>query len=65
VCLADGYAPTFDSSVGFIATFAISFLIFYHQSFVWPKWRFYSLIMAFGCLMESLGELYLAQSSRA
>ena len=60
--VADGYAPTFDSSAGFIAAFAISFLAYYHQSFVWPKWRFYSLIMAFGCLMESLGEPCLARS---
>lgn len=53
--LKDGYAPNKSWTVTFIIGFAISTLIFYHESFVWPKWRFYSLVCAVGCLMEAGG----------
>lgn len=39
----------------FTIGFGISGLIFYHQSFIWPKWRAFSLACAIGCFMESGG----------
>ena len=56
---ADGYAPSLNATVSFIIGFVISTLIFYHQSWIWPKWRFYSLVCAFGCFMEAGGKIRL------
>ncbi|TKA21775.1 hypothetical protein B0A50_08696 [Salinomyces thailandicus] len=50
-----GYAPDWDFNMFFTIGFGISGLIFYHQSFIWPKWRAFSLACAIGCFMESGG----------
>jgi len=52
----DGYAPSWNFNLFFTVNFAISALVFYHQAFIWPKWRAYSLACAIGCLMEAGGQ---------
>lgn len=55
----DGYAPSLAPTWIFFAAFVILTLVFFFQSFQFPTWRYYALIVALGCALESLG--YIAR----
>ncbi|KAK4546812.1 hypothetical protein LTR36_001544 [Oleoguttula mirabilis] len=51
----DGYAPNLYFNIAFTAIFAISGLGFSHQACIWKNWRWFSLSLAAGGLMETGG----------
>ncbi|KAK6394163.1 hypothetical protein LTR65_002009 [Meristemomyces frigidus] len=50
-----GYAPNLYFNIAFTAIFAISGLGFSHQACIWKNWRWFSLSLAAGGLMETGG----------
>ncbi|KAK5113592.1 hypothetical protein LTR85_010821 [Meristemomyces frigidus] len=50
-----GYAPNLEFNTAFTAIFGFSALLFFSQSFAWKDWRWFSLSLCVGGLMEAGG----------
>ncbi|KAK5129855.1 hypothetical protein LTR08_002763 [Meristemomyces frigidus] len=55
IAIEDGYAPNLYFNAAFTVGFAISALVFSHQAFIWKNWKWFSITLCVGCLMESGG----------
>ncbi|GAB7366553.1 hypothetical protein MBLNU230_g8540t1 [Neophaeotheca triangularis] len=50
-----GYYPSLGFNSAFVAIFALSAVVYYHQLLLFKSYRFFSACMALGCLLEAGG----------